>query len=236
MMKKLYSLIAMSLVLVTLAHSQNEVYFTSGGEMIFSFASIDNNGDESGNIMRWSPVINLQGMLNADLGDRFGLFTGLAVRNVGYIYDNYTFQEMVGEDLQTIKVKKKFRTYNLGIPAGIKIGNLDKLFLYGGYEIEFPFHYKEKTFRDEKKDKFTAWFSNRVEQFQHGFIVGIQFPYGANIKFKYYLSSFHNTDYTESTGNKPYENLNTNIFYISLNFALFKNAEMYRSETTKEYF
>lgn len=205
--------------------------------MIFSFAAIDNNGDESGNIIRWAPVINMQGMINADFSDHVGVFSGLAIRNVGYIYDNYTFDEMVGEEVQTIKVKKKFRTYNLGIPVGIKIGNLKKGFLYGGYEVEFPFHYKEKTFRDEKKDKFTAWFSNRVEQFQHAFIVGFQFPYGANIKFKYYMTGFHNTDYTESTGNQPYKGLNTNIFYISLNFSLFKNADFYHSsDTSKEYF
>ncbi len=216
--------------------AQGDVYFTSGGEMIFSFATIDYEGDESGNIMRWSPVFNFQGMLNIDMGDNFGLFTGLAIRNVGYIFDNYKTINDVGDP---ITVKKKFRTYNLGIPVGLKIGKLDKAFLYGGYEIEFPFHYKEKTFIDEKKDKFTSWFSNRVEQFQHGFLVGIQFPYGANLKFKYYLSSFHNQNYMESsTSSKPYENLDVNVFYISLNFALFKNADFYHKDEAKakEYF
>lgn len=233
-MKKTIFILMLGLM-TTLSFSQKDnVYFTSGGEMIFSFANIDYNGDESGSIMRWSPVFNFQGMLNIDMGDNVGLFTGLAIRNVGYIYDNYKTLNDLGDE---ITVKKKFRTYNLGIPAGIKIGKMDKAFLYGGYEIEFPFHYKEKTFIDEKKDKLTAWFSNRVEQFQHGFLVGIQFPYGANIKFKYYLSSFHNNDYTQSSdGIKPYENLDVNVFYISLNFSLFKNADLYHSETSKEYF
>ena len=232
-MKKLILIITFNIAFAILAFSQTKVYTTSGGEMIFSFATIDNNGDESGNIMRWAPVLNMQGMINADFSDRVGVFSGLAIRNVGYIYDNYKFME----DGQEITVKKKFRTYNLGIPIGIKIGNMKKGFLYGGYEIEFPFHYKEKTFRDEKKDKFTAWFSNRVEQFQQAFIVGIQFPYGANIKFKYYLSSFHNTGYTESTGNKPYENLNSNIFYISLSFNLFRDTKFYYDDdSSKDYF
>ena len=234
-MKKAVLIVGLNLLFVLLSFSQSKVYTTSGGEMIFSFATIDNEGDESGNIMRWSPVFNFQGMLNADLSDHVGLFTGLAIRNVGYIYDNYKMLNDVGDE---INVKKKFRTYNLGLPVGIKIGNMKKSFIYGGYEIEFPFHYKEKTFIDEKKDKLTSWFSNRVEQFQHGFLVGIQLPYGANIKFKYYLSSFHNTDYVESsTSSKPYENLNVNVFYFSLNFNLFKDTDFYHSQDkSKEYF
>jgi hypothetical protein len=199
--------------------------------MIFSFANIDNNGDDGGNIMRWSPVFNAQGMYNMDINGSFGIFTGLAIRNVGFIYNNYK----IIEDDQIITVKKKFRTYNLGLPIGFKLGNLKKIFLYAGYDLEFPFHYKEKTFRDEKKDKFSSWFSNRVEQFQHGFIVGIQFPYGANLKFKYYLSNFHNMDYTESGGSKPYNGLKTNIFYVSLNYQLFTPIKK-MTEKGSEYF
>lgn len=226
-MKKKLLVVLLGLVLSFTGFSQEkEFYWTSGLEMIFSFANIDDNGSESGNVMRWAPVFNLQGMVNYDFSRRVGLFSGIAVRNVGYIYNNYTFYE----DDVLITVKKKFRTYNLGIPIGIKIGNLGKGFLYGGYEIELPFHYKEKTFRDENKDKLTVWFSNRIEQFQHGFLVGFQFPYGTSIKFKYYLSGFHNTGYTESSGNKPYDNLNSNVFYFSLNWTLFRNTKVYYSE------
>lgn len=224
-MRKLGLMIISGLCFIPALFSQTKIYTTSGGEMIFSFATIDNKGDEEGNIMRWSPVFNAQSMLNVDLGEHFGLFTGLAIRNVGYVYNNYRFVE----NEQVIAVKKKFRTYNLGVPIGVKIGNLKKGFIYGGYDLELPFHYKEKTFRDDQKTKISAWFSNRVEQFQHGFMVGIQFPYGANIKFKYYLSSFHNNDYTDSSGNKLYENLNANVFYISLNFNLFKDTNLYFS-------
>lgn len=218
-MKKIIITLFIGLFLSGFGYSQSKAYFTSGGEMIFSFASI-NEGNEPGNIMRWTPWFNAQGMVNYDLGKKFGVFSGLAVRNVGYIYDNY----QIMENGQEITVKKKFRTYNLGIPLGIKFGNLEKSFVYAGYDLEFPFAYKEKTFQDEQKTKFTVWFSNRVEAFQHGVFVGIQLPYGANLKFKYYFSSFHNMDYTESDGNKPYANLNTNIFYFSLNFNLFKGT------------
>jgi hypothetical protein len=200
--------------------SQSKPYVTSGGEMIFSFANIQKNGVTESSTMRWAPVINAQCMLNKDMSENFGLFTGLALRNVGYIYDNYDLDEELGT------VKKKFRSYNVGVPVGIKVGNLDKMFFYGGYEVELPVLYKEKTFDGgDKIDKITGWFSNRQELFQHGFLVGIQFPYGANLKFKYYLSEFHNQNFTDGSGNKPYQGLKSNIFYFSLSFMLFKNMD-----------
>lgn len=215
------------------AQSNSGFYTTSGGEMIFSFATIDDNGSESGNIMRWSPVFNFQNLANYDVNRNIGFFSGLNIRNVGFIYDNYQYPGTEN------KVKKKFRNYTAGIPLGLKIGKLDELFVYGGYEIEFPLHYKEKTFENDQKTKKSAWFSSRVPSIYHTFLVGIQFPYGGNLKFKYYLTNFHNKDYTETMSDgtqvKPYEFLNSNVFYISLNFALFKNDDFfYKSSPEKK--
>jgi len=204
---------------------QSEAYVTTGGEMIFSFADIEDNGQSGESILRWAPVVNIQSMLNKDLSNRLGLFTGLAVRNVGYIYGDYT------DPATDVVYKKKFRSYNIGIPVGIKIGDLDKMFLYGGYEVEFPFLYKEKTFDGgDKINKTTGWFSHRQELIQHGFLVGIQFPYGMNVKFKYYLSEFHNQDYTDGAGVQPYAGLTSNIFYFSFSYLMFKNLDFYSYE------
>ena len=200
--------------------SSSKAYVTSGGELIFSLASIEQNGNNENATLRFSPVVNFQVMVNKDLGKNFGLFGGLALRNVGYIMNDYI--DSNGE------YKKKFRSYNIGIPFGLKVGNLDKTFFYGGYEIEFPISYKEKTYDGgDKIDKITGWFSDRNELFQHGFLAGVQFPGGVNVKFKYYLSEFHNQDYTTNANVKPYAGLKTNIFYVSLNFFLFKNLDMY---------
>jgi hypothetical protein len=226
-MKKVLFLFAATLV-VNFSFSQSETYFTSGTETIFSFADVDYEVGGTNNIMRFAPVFNPQGQYHVDFNKNIGFFTGIGVKNVGYILDKYIDEE--GDE-----VKKKFRTYNFGIPAGVKLGNLDNLFFYGGYEIEFPFHYKEKTFKDENKDKLSTWFSDRVEQFQHGFFVGIQFPYGANLKFKYYLSEFHNQSYTLSNDYQPYKGLKSNIFYISLNFSMFKDDKLY-FDGKKEYY
>jgi len=201
-------------------YSQSRSYVASGAEMIFSFANISDQNLDAESALRWAPVVNLQSILNRDFNRNFGIFTGIGVRNVGYIYDNYT-------DPKDQKVyKKKFRSYNLGVPIGIKIGNLDNLFFYAGYEVELPFSYKEKTFYSgEKISKTTGWFSNREEQFQHGPLVGIQFPRGLNVKFKYYLSEFHNQDYTDAFGIQPYKGLESHVFYFSLNFPFFKNKK-----------
>jgi len=224
-MKNLLFLSLFTLLIGTAGYSQSKSYFSSGAEMLFSFANIKDNGATPGSVMRWAPVINLQTMYNHDMSSKVGVFTGLAMRNVGYIYDNFKMNGQGGD--ADYYVKKKFRSYNLGLPVGIKIGNLNKSFLYAGYEIEVPFLYKEKTFDNgDKIDKITGWFSPRQELFQHGFLVGFQFPHGLDLKFKYYLSEFHNQSYSDSQGNKPYSGLNSHVFYFSLSCYVFKNFDV----------
>jgi hypothetical protein len=221
-MKNNFILLVFCLFFAVTGISQTKSYFTSGGEMIFSFADIQHNGYSNSSTIRWAPVFNLQSMLNADFNKHIGLFTGLALRNVGYIYDNYQSPESSG-----VNLKKKFRSYNVAVPLGIKIGNLDKMFIYAGYEVELPFLYKEKTFvGGDKTNKITGWFSDRQPLFQHGFLVGVQFPYGLNLKFKYYMSEFHNQDFVDNTGSKPYSGLESHVFYFSLSSYLFKNFDL----------
>lgn len=219
-MKRILLLFAVIISFTLTGNGQSTKYVSYSSEMIFSFASIEDQGRAESSLLRWTPVFNMQGMYNVDMRRKFGVFTGLAIRNVGYIYDTYT-------NPQTLVVnKKKFRTYNLAIPVGFKIGNLDKMFLFAGYELEFPFHYKEKTFDGgDRIDKITGWFSKRYEPIQHGFLPGVQFPSGATLKFKYYLSEFHNRDFEDGSGNRPYAGLQSNIFYFSLNYNLFSKVD-----------
>jgi len=215
----IYSILFMLLPGIMLAQD-DRIYTTTSGELIFSFASINNAGNEEGGIMRFSPVINIQNWVNFDKSEKLGFFSGLSVRNVGFIYD-------VDET-----TRKKYRTYNVGIPVGIKIGNLSDKFLFFGYELEIPVNYKEKTFIDEdKEDKKNIWFTDRVPTVNHSLMAGIQLPYGATIKFKYYLTNFFDEDFTASDGQggtyKPYENLDVNIFYFSLSFGLLKDTGFY---------
>ena len=194
-------------------------YWSFASEMIFSFAQIDNAGNEEGNVMRWSPVINLQSMYNYDMSKSFGLFSGVALRNVGFIYE---------DPYDPNNTKFKYRTYNLGVPVGFKIGKMGDVLFFGGYEIELPITYKEKRFVNEDKvDKDLIWFSDKVEPFQQSVLAGVQLPYGATIKFKYYFTNFHNRDYVamvDGNPTKPYD-FKSNVFYFSICYDLFKNWE-----------
>lgn len=199
-----------------------DIYSSLSTEMIFSFANIDNQGSGEGNIIRWAPVINPQWMINFDMNRTFGLFSGLAVRNVGFIYEN---------PADSNGAKYKYRTYNLGIPVGIKLGKLNNFLFFGGYEIEFPFVYKEKKFVNEnKEEKNVNWFSGKVEPVQHSLMAGIQFPFGATLKFKYYLSNFHKQSYHYTSNGQqvyPYKDLNANVFYFSLAWNVFTGLKDY---------
>jgi hypothetical protein len=222
-MKKIFTLSAFCFLFAISGFSQMKKYTTSGLEIIFSQAGIsDTKNSDASSTLRFDPIINIQSMMNLDMGPQLGFFTGLAIRNVGYIYDNYS---TVLPEGVTTPIKKKFRTYSLGIPVGIKVGNLNGLFLYGGYEIEFPYVYKEKTWNTagDKDHTDIYWFSNRTQKVEQSWLVGIQFPYGMNLKFKYYFTEFHNQNY-DSNGVKPYAGLNAKVWYISLTTNLFKNA------------
>ena len=206
-------------------------YITSGTEFIFSWASIDNDGVEGGNIMRFTGWLHLQGLYHRDFGQAFGIITGLALRNVGFIYEN-----------PETGVKWKYRNYNVGIPVGIKLGNMSKMYAYTGYEIEFPVNYKQKKFVNERlEDKFNVWFSDRTPALYHTLFLGVKFKYGLDLKFKYYLTGFFNQDYSEVNNDGvteyPYQGLDVQIFYVSLNINLFRDAHFRysRKEIRKNY-
>jgi hypothetical protein len=222
MKKSVFLAIALALFTTGNLSAQKKAYISTGGEMIFSFANVEYNVEgtsyTSGNIMRWAPVLNQQVMFNFDPAKAFGIFTGLGVRNVGFILSR-----------ATTDIKYKYRTYNLGLPVGFKIGSMKGFFVYAGYEIEYAFNYKEKMFVNNDKESVDVyWFTERVEQFPQSVLVGINFPYGFNLKFKYYLTNFHNEEFATMVDGvevKPYEGLKSNVFYVSLNFGLFNRAK-----------
>ena len=216
------------------SHRPSKFYFSTGGEMIFSWASTTHPTSNEGSVLRWAPVFNFQSSVNYDVGRFFGFMGGIAIRNQGYIYDF--------NDVDGVQFKKKFRTYNLGIPVGIKIGNMDGFHFFGGYEFELPFHYKEKTFDNDgaKINKFTSWFSDRNQSTMHALFGGFQTKGGMQIKFKYYLTEFHNQDFATTTEdkyppsgnlNQPYKGLTSNVFYVAVAWNISKREySHYRSK------
>ena len=123
-MKKI-AISLMFVITVSLAYSQSKTYFSAGGEIIFSLAAIDHtnayypNGNSEGNIMRFSPFFCLQTNFNYDFSKNFGSYLGLSIRNIGFIYDQCPVPNPEIQ-AETKMLKKKFRTYNLGLPIGIQ--------------------------------------------------------------------------------------------------------------------
>lgn len=202
--------------------AQRKTYTTTGGEIIFSWASATNNGVNLPTTVRFSPVFNLQTQLHHDLSDKFGILTGFNIRNVGFIYD----------DPATPGTYYKTRNYTIGLPIGIKVGNMNDRFLFAGYELELPFAYKEKKFvNDERVDEYDEWFSKRTPTLYHSLFLGIGLVEGTQLKFKYYLTNWFNKDYTDGAGLKPFADFNANVFYVALTFQVFRGTKFYYKDT-----
>lgn len=191
--------------------------------MIFQMSQADRGGNSLSTNLRWTVFLHIGQFVNVDFGNNFGLYSGLALRNVGFIMnENQSFGEQ-----ENVLVKHIFRTYNLGIPLAIKLGSLNNHFyFFGGAEYEWQFQFKHKYWpsgngsRSNEKVKYTAWFTDEVRYFVPSVFAGVQFPGGVNIQFKYYLQSLLNQDFKNSNGDQIYKDLNVQLFYISLSYRI----------------
>ncbi len=213
------------LVVIFLCHTvstfaQKRRYTTTSGELIFSKADYQVNGAKIANPLRFSCFFHFGGYGHIDLTKHFGLYTGMAIRNVG-------FTSSKGDTL----IKR--RNYYVGFPLAFKIGNLKQNeYVYAGVEADLAFNYKEKVFIDERRvDRFNIWFSDRTNTFMPSAFVGLNFKSGLNIKFKYYLRDFYNKEYSSNLG-KMYENTTSQMFYFSLSMNVMDN---FFKDTAKIY-
>lgn len=201
--------------------AQKQTYTTTGGELIFSFANPTINGVSAPNTVRFSPFFNIQTIVHHDLSEHFGILTGFSIRNVGFIFD----------DPANPGTYYKTRNYTVGLPLGIKFGNLEGRFLFAGYEIEFPFAYKQKKFvNDEKVETEDDWFSRRTPSIYHTLFLGVGLVEGTQLKFKYYLTNWFNKGYTAADNTQPYANFDANVFYLSLSFQILRGRHFYYTD------
>jgi hypothetical protein len=183
----LFLLFSFPLLIPMTAESQS-VFPVSSWESLFQWAELDQTGFNTNPILRYTIVLNYGQYVHANFNNSIGLYSGLAVRNVGFIYDT---------DVPTKTIR---RSYTLGIPLALKLGLFDKHFyVFSGGEYELLFHYKGKRWnsndRNGTKIKDTEWFSAKTERFVPSWFIGIQFPRGFNVKYKMYLGDFLNLDY-----------------------------------------
>ncbi len=220
-MKKIYTLALVMLSFLT-SKAQINTYSTSSGEIIFSFADYKIKGEQMNTPVRFTCFFHLGSFQHFDFNDKVGIYTGAAIRNVGFISTK-------GDSL----IKR--RNYYIGVPLAIKIGNLDEdTYLYAGVEGELAINYKEKIFVNEDKvHKFNVWFSNRTNAFMPSVFMGVNLKGGFNMKFKYYLSDFYNKNFVAS-GEKIYANTTSQMFYFSVAMNI-RNSSYSRSRSTKTY-
>ncbi|MCT4646797.1 MAG: hypothetical protein N4A74_17540 [Carboxylicivirga sp.] len=201
------------------AQAQTDVYTISSGEMIFGWADVEQKPVDGGsmenisNNLRFSVFFHVGQYVHLDLSNSLGLYSGLAIRNIGFITED--------DALDLGVEKEKHRSYTLGLPLALKLGSFkDHFYLYGGGEYELLFHYKYKYWIDGDKYKTSEWFSDRTNRFVPSVFAGIQFPQGLNVKFKYYLDDFLNNDFKK--GNNPLNDYSrygkTQMFHISVSW------------------
>jgi len=179
---------------------------------IFSSAVMERPGDRR----ELSPVrfsmLNFGYHFNYDFDEHFGIFTGLGIKNIGFIEKN--------GDSTT-----KRRVYTVGLPLGFKLGNLQKKhygFIGGG--VDFPINYREKRFvKRNDKYKFNEFFSDRTEAYMPYIFAGISCGTGTTIKAQYYPGNFFNTGFEEDNNGRtvqPYRAYRVNLVYITVGLDL----------------
>jgi hypothetical protein len=213
---KLSCLIIFIIGLTKVPLMAQHVYPVTSGEIIFSqsnttftqaFLDQYPGAGLSGNNVRFTAFFHLGQYIHCDFTDKFGFFSGLGIRNVGMITDESLPQTVstTGGTVPYSDYNVIRRQYMLGVPLAIKVGSFkNHLYFFAGGEYEMAFHLKEKYWTDSfdrsgSKTKSMQWFSSQTPTFLPSVFAGVQFPRGVNLKFKYYLTDFLNSDYKVSS-------------------------------------
>jgi hypothetical protein len=229
-------IILSSIVLVPL--NAQKIYSVISGELIFSFSDPQfsntfkaqyKNAEITKTDMRFTCFFHLGEYWHLDFTNNLGIFTGIGIRNIGLISDE-KLPEIVGFN-QTVDYKIIRRLYTLGVPIAFKLGSFkDHSYFYLGGEYETGLQYKQKYWsntqtRSGVKTKSSQWFGDQTPHFLPSVFAGIQMQRGINIKFRYYLVNFLNSDYKAGNNDTPGTNFNisdltryskSEVFYISL--------------------
>jgi hypothetical protein len=253
-MKKnnLFLIILLVIVFTSNAQAQRKAYLTSGGEVIFSWGDLKfteayAQANPEAKILstptRFTCVFHFGEFAHLNLNNFVGFYTGIGMRNIGFITNEVLPNpENAGS---TFDAKVIRRTYNLGIPLAMKIGSFkDNFHVYLGGEYEWAFHYKEKYWRahsrDGEKTKTTKWWPGQVTSFIPSAFVGVQFPKGINLKFKYYLDNMLNHNYVKDpvSENAVVSDLSkyeqSQIMYISFSVNLNTKEKVKKSKVDEE--
>lgn len=202
-------------------------YWAGSTEFIFSWGNMKIENTDVSSVLRFSGFLNYQSQFHYNFSKRMGIYTGLGIRNVGFI----------NRLNDSIKIKQ--RVYAAGIPLALKLGDLEKsAYLAIGGEMELFFNYKQKTFYSDTKSKFDEWFSDRTELFNPSVFLEVKGKRGNYIRFKYYIKDFLKDDKQTVTVNNvvnTFRPLESKLFYISIGSTLkYKELKSKRSFREKK--
>ena len=185
-MKKIIILFGTLLCLQINAFSQNnKMYGVFESQTLFQVGMIeDSAGNQVKSILRFAPVANYTLQAHKDFFKSFGIYTGIGVKNVGFITRN-----------NSTDITVKSRAYCISVPVGLKFGNLkDEKYLFIAGEFLTQLDYKEKVFTDGDKSKRKSFYNNDVNLFNYsgsiglsfkGFIIGADYTFGNFFSDKY---------------------------------------------------
>lgn len=192
------------------ASTTRKLYAGNGLDFaMLSTAFVSRGGNTELTVPRFTAVVNFGFSLHYDVSNKFGLLSGVGLRNMGFI-------EKQGDRTY------KHRVYSLGIPLGIKFGDLrNRNFAFGGAGVDFPFHYKEKTFVSRSnKTKQSEWFGAQTPRVLPFFFLGHSWDPGITIKLQYYPTNFVNEDYrfvsSTGTAQTPFAGYKVHLLLLSL--------------------
>lgn len=181
MKKKLILFVAFLCLQIT-AFSQNKLYGVFESKTLFQIGMIeDSAGNSVKSILRFAPFVNYTLQAHKDFSNKFGLYTGIGVKNVGFITRQNSTDMTV-----------KSRAYCLNIPVGLKFGNFKEdtyLFLTG--EVLMQLDYKEKVFINDDKSKRKSFYDDDINLFNYSGSVGFHlkgFVVGADYTFSNFFS------------------------------------------------
>lgn len=206
------------------AKLRQHIYPSVGGDgPILNFADVKYDGEHVSTTPRFTLFFNMGRNYNYDFSKYVGIFSGINLKNIGIITK--------ADDTQDIKLKR--RVYTLGIPFGIKIGDVrgQNFFFFLGGQYDLAFNYKEKQFVDGRKvKKFNEWFSDRTPLLMPSLFAGFRFYPGIGLKVQYYPNDFFNKDYKQTIAGVttyPYRNTTSKMFFVTLTYdfrdPIFKN-------------
>jgi hypothetical protein len=184
-------------------------YRMSTSETILSFGSVENNGKDLSNVVRFTPAVNFGVQLHKDFSEKVGFYTGLSLRNIG----------MINDVNDSVRVKQ--RVYTLGIPVALKFGDMNGNLGAIGFDNEFAINYKQKVFVNDEKSKSNIWFSDRTKIYLPSVFAEFRSKKGNYIRFKYYLTDFLETDNQKlNVAGVSYAPTRSTMFYVSTGLML----------------